>query len=754
MSPPKALTVKPADQGLEADFTPLVSRSSGYPDGGEEIGVLEYWRILKRRKGTIILAAFLGLFAAILIGLPLTPVYRAEGTLEIQDVNNDYMHQKEVNPIDGSDDSDMQTQVVVLESETLFDRVAQKMDAAYKNVTFPWRKGIVWDIEAKVAQMQHLPPPDPSPLISPADLRVRAVGPTHVVDITFDSPDPKLAADTVNTLSSEYIESNMEARLKMTEQTGQWLSRQLHDMRADLEHSESALQDYALRTGLVYTSSADDTGGTNVADQKLLQLQDQLSKAQADRESAQSRYEITKSVPPDTLADVLNDSSLRGLQDKVTDLRRQQADLIVIYTPNDDKLRRVNAQIAPVQAALDTYRKNILERIHNDYETALRNETLLRNDYEAQSRLVADQAQKAVHYNLLKREVDSNRQLYESMLQQVKQASVASALRASNVRVLDKADVPFLPHSPNYPLNAVIGLLTGVLAGVTLVVVRERSRVTLQQPGETQFWLNVPELGVIRTVAKDRRALYFRRKSPNGTILGEPAVMGPGKRNGKERVELTTWHRKPSIASESFRAVLASILFSGQEENAPKALVLTSAFPGEGKTVVACNLAIALSEIHRKVLLIDADLRKPRIHSLFELPNERGLSTFLREPAPTSETLEGLVQGTYIPNLFVLPSGPATPSAASLLHAPHLEELLSNCRKEFDTIIIDTPPAQEMSDARVLGSLADAVILVVRAGQTPRLAAAAVAQRFAEDNTRILGAILNDWDPRRSPRGY
>ena len=755
MSPIKALKVRPQDQGLEADFTPLPSRNSGYLDGGEEVGVLEYLRILRRRKGTIILAAFLGLVAAYLIGVPLIPTYRAEGTLEIQDVNNDYMHQKQVNPVDSGDDSDMQTQVLILESSALFSRVEKKLAVTYKNAVFPWREGLGWAISAKLAKMQNQPPPDPDPLVRSRDLRVRAVGPTHIVDITFDSPDPQLAADTVNTLSSEYIQSNMEARWKMSEQTGQWLTRQLQDMRAQLERSEAALQEYALRAGLVYTSGADDVGKTNVADQKLLQLQDQLSKVQADRVSAQSRYEMTKSAPPDTLPDVVNDASLRGLQDKLTDLRRQQADLIVVYTANDDKVKRVNAQIAPIQAALDKDRRDILDRIHNEYDTALRSETLLRADYAAQSRVVADQAEKSVHYNLLKREVDSNRQLYEAMLQQVKESAVASALRASNVRVLDKASVPDFPSFPNYGLNAIIGLLTGILAGVTLVVVRERSSVTLQQPGETQFWLNVPELGVIRTVTKDRRVSYFRRKSPNGTLLNGDAALGTAKRNGKERVELTTWHRKPSTASESIRAVLASILFSSQQEDGPpKAIVLTSATPGEGKTVVACNLAIALTEIHRKVLLIDADLRKPRIHTLFELPNERGLSTFLREPAPTSETLEGLVQPTYIPNLFVLPSGPATPAAASLLHAPHLQELLGNCRKEFDTIIIDTPPVQEMSDARVLGSLADAVILVVRAGQTTRAAAAAAAQRFAEDNTRVLGTILNDWDPRTSVRGY
>jgi succinoglycan biosynthesis transport protein ExoP len=728
-------------------------------------GLLEYWRILKRRKGTILLAALAGVVLSILIGLPQTPEYRAEGTLEIQDVNSDFMHQKQITPIDGGDDSDVQTQVLIIESASLFDRVAEKLNVSYKNVDLPWRSQ---GARAVVSKLLHQPPPEPTPLVNPNNLRVRPSGPTRIVDITYDSPDARLAADVVNTLSSEYIESNIEARWKMSEHTGEWLTRQLREMRGELEHSEAALQQYAVGAGLVFTSGDDDTGKTNVADQKLIQLQDELSKAQADRVSAQSRYEMTKAVPADTLPDVLNDSSLRGLQDKLTDLRRQQADLIVVYTANDDKLKRINAQIVPLQAALERVRTDILGRINNEYETAVRRETLLRTDYAAQSRIVADQAEKSIHYNLLKREVDSNRQLYEAMLQQVKQSTVASALQASNIRVLDKATVPFFPYSPNYGLNSIIGLLTGILAGVTLVIVRARSNGTVQQPGEAQFWLNVPELGVIRTVTKNPY-LVLVRITPNSVhsrrkILTDQLAGGgdtfvptkPAKRKLRQRLEFITWDRKPSPASESFRAVRASLLLSGQTERPPKVLVLASANPSEGKTVVACNLAIALSEINHKVLLIDADLRKPRIHSLFEVPHERGLSTYLREPtvSPESPALDGLIQATFIPNLFMLPSGAIPASPASLFHSPSLLELLSYCRNEFDTIIIDTPAVQEMSDARVLGGLSDGVILIIRAGHTTRAAAAAAVQRFAEDGTRILGVILNDWDPKSSPRGY
>ncbi len=243
LSPIKALKLRPQDQGIEADFTPLPSRNSGYLDGGEEAGVLEYLRILRRRKGTIVLTAFLGLVAAILIGLPLTPTYRAEGTLEIQDVNSDYMHQKQLNPVDNGDDSDMQTQVLILESDALFDRVEKKLNATYKNVVFPWREGLRWAISAKLAKMQNMPQPEPEPLVSPANLRVRAVGPTHIVDVTFDSPDPQLAADTVNTLSSEYIESNMEARWKMSGTNG----AMAHTAAAGHAHTTRALRSGAPR---------------------------------------------------------------------------------------------------------------------------------------------------------------------------------------------------------------------------------------------------------------------------------------------------------------------------------------------------------------------------------------------------------------------------------------------------------------------------------------------------------------------------
>jgi capsular exopolysaccharide synthesis family protein len=219
-----------------------------------------------------------------------------------------------------------------------------------------------------------------------------------------------------------------------------------------------------------------------------------------------------------------------------------------------------------------------------------------------------------------------------------------------------------------------------------------------------------------------------------------------------DRVELITHQRKHSIAAESFRVVLTAILFSGENGSRPRVLVLTSASPSEGKTTVTSNLAIALAEINRKTLLIDADMRKPRLHEIFQVPNDRGLSTVLQERTLTEESLQGVVFETAIPNLYVLPTGPS--AASGLLYSPVLPELLKRFKKEFDMVLIDTPPMLQMPDARVVGRQADAVVMVVRAGQTTRDAAIAARERLAEDGTRMLGTILNDWNPKQSPNGY
>jgi capsular exopolysaccharide synthesis family protein len=782
---------------------PGYPESAGYGYGNNYVddpgsgGLLEYWRILRRRKGTLILIAALGLVAGLLLTLSQTPIYQARTALEIQDINENFLNIKQVTPVSDGNSytalSDIQTQITLLQSESLIRRVLAKLAAHPIKATDPratdpratdsrplgsgaptriaaWRKAL------------NLPEPKASDEASPGtaarNLKVKAIGETRIVEVLYDSTDPRVAADFANTLAQEFIDSNMEARWKMSEHTGEWLSRQLEDMRIKLERSEDGLQSYARRAGLMFTSNTSGSEKTNVSEDKLRQLQEELSKAQGERITRQSRWELTKTSSPDALPDVLTDSSLRALQDKVTELRRQRAELITTYTAEHSKVQRVEAQIAPLEAALQTERATIIDRLRNDYEAALRREKLLATDYANQSTVVTDQSEKSIQYNILKREVDSNRQLYDAMLQRVKESSIASAMRASNVRIVDTAEPPRLPYKPSMSMNSALGLFTGLFVGVAFVIMRQRADSSLQNPGETRFWLNVRELGVVpRATQKDQlrfRPFHSNRHKSQGrpqtlsttqalpnanSVCGDtPAVSVMGVNGDAEApadcVELTSSQGTPGPVAESFRSLLASILFSGENGTRPRVLVVTSASPMEGKTTVTSNLGIAFAKINRRVLIIDGDLRKPRMHDVFSVDNQYGLITLLKYGPVKPEVLDTVLRQTSIPELFVLPSGLATQNTANLLYSEKLPELLAQFKKEFDMVIIDTPPMLQMPDARVLGRLADAVILVTRAGQTTRDAAMAASQRFEEDGTRVLGTILNDWNPKSSPGGY
>jgi capsular exopolysaccharide synthesis family protein len=583
-------------------------------------------------------------------------------------------------------------------------------------------------------------------------MKVRATPRTRVIEVTIDSTNPQIAADFANTLDNEFIEQNLEARWKNTQRMGDWLSRELDDAREKLTRAEDAMQTYARNAGLIFTGP-----DSSVATEKLQQIQQQLSAATADRIGKQARYELAQKAPPDALPDVLNDQGYRETQAKLNDLHRQVADLSAIYNPDFGKLKQAQAQAASLQTAIDRNRTNIVARIQNDYIDALRREKLLAAAYDIQTREVTGQGEKAIQYNILKREVESSRQLYDTMLQQMKQSAVATALRAGNVRVVDPATLPDTPVSPSLRIDSAIGLLLGLFMGVALVLIRERADRTLQQPGDAQLCTDLPELGAIPSASfeggKGLYGGYARAKAlKEAESTGGKVAVAVGR--SRHSAELITWEQSPSFMAEAFRTVLTSILFIGENGTSPRMLVFTSAASGDGKTTVVSNLGIALAEIGRRVLIIDADLRRPRQHKIFDLPNEAGLSTLLKSQEAKPVAWGDFVQQTGIPGLSLLPSGPATQAAANLLYSPRLNELLSRAKKEYDMVLLDTPPMLQMTDARVLGRMTDAVILVARAEQTTRDALIAATQRLAEDRIRVLGTILNDWNPKRSPNGY
>lgn len=703
-------------------------------------GMLEYWQMLQRRRGIVLLGALLGALAGLLFSLTQTTLYQARSVVEVQGANDDLLNTRYINPLASAGDSsgDIQTQIKMFQSESLLGGVVEKLNAkvngAPESADMGSRRRAV--------------------SIAAGTLKVQALGPSRLLEIRSDSTDPAVAAEFINTLTGEFTEKTLVGLWKSAQHTGELLSKQLEELRGNLEKSEGALQKYAVATDLIFTDEKD-----NVAEEKLRQLQEELSKSQGERVTRQSRFETANLRPAETLPEVLDDPAIQSYQLRLADLRRQLAELNTALTPAHYKIQRIQAQIAEVQEGIKRESANIVKRLRNEYDAAVRRERLLAGAYFAQTKIVSGQSAKGIRYNILRREVDAKRQLYHSILQKVKEYGIASALRASNIRVVDPAVPPFAPYKPNLLSNAMVGMLGGGCMGLVFLFFKERTDRSIKSPGESAFYLNVRELGVIPSSNLDDEKPRLRQpewltwmsdKLGTGKYLAQLTGNSGEKRNGNEPVELATWQRQPTLLAESFRTVLTSILFAEQNGKQPRVLVFTSSSPLEGKTTVVSNLAIALAEINRRVLVIDCDLRRPRQHKVFNLANTWGLTDLLREFKPIPDyPREALSKQTRIPNLWVLPSGPGAISISSLLHSARMPDLLDRFRAEFDMVLIDTPPMLQLSDARILGRLADGVILVLRAGQTLLDNSLLSARRFEEDGTPVLGAILNDWDPSK-----
>ncbi|MCU1295591.1 MAG: lipopolysaccharide biosynthesis [Bryobacterales bacterium] len=739
------------------DFGPPRHMASPSNEGQSPGELMEHWRTLRRHKWSIALFALGGALLGILVGIPQTPVYQARTSLEILSLNEDFLNMKQSNPVasneSSGDSSELQTQSKLLEGEELMQRVLAKLHDGKPIARYAPGPATGWREILHLPQPARLTPRENLLLKAAKSVKIRPTPRTRIIEMLVQSPDRQLAWTFANTMANEFATESLENRWKVTQRTSEYLGHEISDTRKNLEKSEDALQSYARQSGLLFT---DDSQNTNVSNQKLQQIQQQLSLATAERIAKQSRYELARTSAPDSLPDVLNDPGLREAASKITDLRRQIAELSVTYTPEYSKLQRLQAQLVALEDSFQHDRATIIDRVKDDYQDASRRESLLSAAYIAQTKEVTGQDEKAVQYNILKREVESNRQLYDTMLQQLKQSSLASALGAAKVRIIDPADLPSKPVSPDLPVNAGLGLFSGFFIGILFVFIRERTNRALQNPGDAQFWTNLPELGTIPTAFLGQPRSLTARRAARGVAAssgssGKSLTLQNPARN-KIMPEMMTWQQKPSIVSEAFRGVLTSILFSGNGHR-PRVLVFSSAGPGEGKTTVVSNLGIALAEIETRVLVIDADLRCPRLNQVFDLPNDHGLSNLLQKNLREGVSPESLVQKTDIPGLDVLTSGPSTHAAANLLHSPFLAEILTRFRGQYGMILIDTPPMLHITDARVIGRLADAVVLVARSQQTTRDELVAAKNRFAEDHTRILGTVFNDWDPKHSPYG-
>jgi succinoglycan biosynthesis transport protein ExoP len=725
-------------------------------------GIRDYVYALLRRKWMVLSLALAGLVVGVAAIVPKPLPYLARVSVEVQGVNENFMKMNEVDPqaasgMYGASGLNIMTQVRILNSSTLRRRALDKLERE-TIPSLPPQGGGTAAFVNRLRGSLGLNTSEPTRALrealgsASASLSAKAVPDTRVVEITCQSTHPDVGAEFLNTLVNEYIDQSIEVRAKAAQRTSQWLANQLEEQKARLEQAEERLRQFVSQSGVAGLTQEDSRN--TLAQSKLQSLQAELSLIQSDRIAKQSRFETASAKGVESMQELIT-PQLRGQLDSIADLQRRRAELLESLTPAHYRVKRLQAQIDEMESAARKERAKVLQGLKNEYETALRRERLLSAAYGGQSGTLLAQADKATKYSLLRRDVDTSRQLYNVMVQQVNQAGVAAAVPTSNMRVIDAASPPAEPSFEYVYMGGGLGLVTGLLFGCVLAIVLQQLDRRLRLPGQAFRSLQLPELGVIPSETIGRplpvRSRVARYARP---IFGGAGAVGDTGNGDTHRVELMTFRHKPSAIAESFRATLMSILFSVEgQKNAVWSV--TSPNPREGKSTVASNLAIALAELRRRVLIVDADMRKPRQHGIFDVPNTWGLSDVLQENLPIDGyPADSLFRTTEIPNLFVLPSGPAVEVINTLLCSDRLARLIERLRRDFDTVIIDTPPMMMLPDARIIGQSVDAVILVFRAGLTSTDDARSCSVRLIDDGARILGTVLNDWRPSSSGGSY
>ncbi|RZU38968.1 GumC family protein [Edaphobacter modestus] len=707
----------------------------------------EYLRILSRHRWMIFASAIAGILLSFLLSFASLPYYRARTSLDIQSLNSDFMNMRAVAPTGegngSSAETNVQTQIKLLQSDTLLQRTKARLAAEPHSATTPRL-----DLASRLIGMLHLPISVGKP-ISSDDLiedtakhvTVKPLGITRLVEITCDSWNAEFAARFCNTLTTQFKEADLETRSSESEKTSRWLAQQAADIKLLAEESQHKLEAATGGNGLVLSQES-----TTVGEDKLRELQAELVRAQADRIQKESQSEIAAVALSTTLPSVMDSPEYRRYQEKLADLKGKVAQLVPPLTEENPKVIHLRSEIREVEAGMEAARNANSNRLKNELETARHREMLLMTAYHMQEANVSSDLGKAAQVSLLRREVESEQQLYQTLLQRAKEAGFASAMQASTVRLVDAAHKPKMPFSPRRGTSTMAGLLLGSLFGIGFAFYKDRNSDILRVPGEVERYLNLNELGVIPSSRYEDKAFPASRSDSIITLQSGSSTI---VRNA-DVLDMAGWSSHFSVVAEAYRSTTFSILLTGNSSNRARVYVVTSPNAGDGKTTVTSNLGVALSKSNLRVVILDGDLRKPGMHNALHVPNDVGLRNLLRGEIDLARaTIGTFCKATRIPNLSVIPSGSGSEEVVQLLHSPRLAELIDRLHREFDVVLIDTPPMLHMADARIFACYSQGAILVIRSGSTSREQATKARDFFDKDRVRLIGTILNAFDPGR-----
>lgn len=728
---------------FQATRTQLVEAEPRRDD--DEIDLLAYWNLLFKRRW-LVLGILLGVVILTLLKTLLTPsIYRATATLQIEPYGMQVVQVQGISPMQGRWDPNFSpTQYELLKSRSLAERVAGDLQLAGSSIFEQLRPPSWMQRVRNLVAPSDAPPPLPSSAAGDAigasgeapqqdgqsensiakqlakatalvqrGLSIVPVRDSYLVQVQYDSTLPEFSARVANAVADGFIAASLDQQYGATSYAKQYLKDQLALHKSRLEDAERKLVAYAQEMDIV-----PGTDGRSLVEQNLNDLNRSLASAQDQRIRAQARWEQAQAADGAALpADILGNSILRTLQQQRAQLRGEYQDKLRTFKPEYPAMLSLQAQIDEVQEQITRELANIRASIKAEYDAALSQETMLKSQLDTLRKESLAVDSRSIQYNILRREVDSNREIYNGLLQRYNQVGLAEDAKISNITIVDRAIVPIGRHSPSLIKNLLLGFLLGAMLGVGTALLLEYLDNTIKTPQDIERLLGLGVLGVIPKL----------RKQEPGEALRDLR----------------------SAFSESYRSVRTALQFS-TEQGVPKILLVTSSSAGEGKTTSASTLATYFAQLGKRVLLVDADLRNPRLGKAMGLRAEHGLSSVLAGASPLHEA----IVRSETPGLDVLLSGPLPPSPTELLAGVKFVSLMTVAGNKYDQIIIDGPPVLGIADAPILANVATGTLMVIQSGATRIQAAQTSVKRLQMTRARLIGCLLTHYDARQSGYGY
>lgn len=665
----------------------------------DDVEVTDLLSLLYRRRWAILAIVAAAVGGAVLFNASVTPIYVAKTRLIIEPNTPQVVTFRPIETEELWRTEYYQTQMQIISSRDVARRTLERLGVLSENEN---------EQRSQIGELVGA-------------LTVDSVTESRLVEVSLESPDPEYAARVVNAHADAYLERNIDIRVEGSRDASKWLSERLGELREEVSASEGALQQYREQTEDAI--SLEDR--QNIIVQKLAQLNAAATQARTRRIEQEALYSQLQAIeasgtPVDTFPAIVGNTFIQGLKAELANLQRERAQLAQALGDRHPDMVRLDSALASSEQRLSTEVAKVVDGIRNDYRAAQANEQGLVAALEEQKQEVLSLNRDAIGYGALQRDATSTQEIFESLLQRVKEADLTGELLANNIRILDRAEVPRRPIWPRSGLNLILALLGGSMLAVGFVLGQQYLRPRLVTPDDVVDALGLPLLGIMPAIAELKRGLG---------IASGPSL--------------------PPEFREAFRVLRAQIMLSPGSVGV-RTLAVTSARPGEGKTMVACNLAIAMALSGRRVLLVDGDMRRSQIHTIFDLPLSPGLADVI-----TRKTKAGdVIRESGVEGLWVLPAGVHSGSASDLLESVRNQGLIRSFGRSFDFVVIDTPPVMAVADASILANAAAGALFVVGANMTSRDVAQEAVQRLESAHVQLIGVALNKAEPHGRTQNY